>query len=148
MPKLGGKPDRSSANHSIVAVNQILTGFGEPGWDIVGDLPAGPSAPFENYHAFADIVLVVVGPAWRSAMTARRLLPMVAPGQQAVIVANRWRAEPDHPGLNPATRIPFDTDVADAERAGVAPIDHAPESPAIRAISDLADQLVSQEVLV
>lgn len=148
MGKLGDTLDRSAVHRSVGPVREVLLGLDEPGWDIVGDLSAGPSAPFENFHDFADIVMLVLGPTWRSAMTVRRLLPMVRPGQQSMIVANRWGHEPDHPGMEPSVRIPFDPAVADAERRGLSPIDQVPDSPAIAAISVFVDELVSQEVPV
>src|SRR5262249_51239595 len=109
---------------------------------------AGPTTPFERYHAFSDDVVVVVGPAWRSAMTARRLLPMVGEGRTTTIVANRFRDEPDHPRLSPHIRIPFDADVAEAERQGLAPIDERPDSPTIKAIEQVVDRFVSSRLEV
>ncbi|MBW3643768.1 MAG: hypothetical protein KY447_12735 [Actinobacteria bacterium] len=146
MGKIGGL-DKSAPKKSAVALGQVLLGFREPGWDVVADLEAGPTTPFEGYHAFADDVVVAVGPAWRSAMTARRLLPMVG-RRNPVVVANRFSDEPDHPGLAPRIRIPFDPEVAEAERQGLSPLDACPDSPAVRAIARLADHLVnaSQEV--
>jgi len=138
-----GDTDKTAPKHTLVALLEVLLGFGDPGWDVVGDLEAGPTTPFERYHAFADRVVVVVGPAWRSAMTARRLLPLVS-DVPTVIVANRFRDEPDHPGLAPAVRVPFDADAGEAERAGLAPIDCCPDSPAMIAIAALADHLTSQ----
>ncbi len=144
-----GDPEKTAPKHTLIALLEVLLGFGDPHWDVVGDLEAGPTTPFERYHAFADRVVVVVGPAWRSAMTARRLLPLVS-DVPTVIVANRFRDEPDHPGLAPAVRVPFDPDAGAAERAGLAPLDCCPDSPAIAAIGALADHLTSsthQEVL-
>ncbi len=141
-----GTSDKAAAKQSVVAMIHLLLGLGEPGWDVVADLEAGPTTPFERYHAFADDVAVVVGPAWRSAMTARRLLPMVGEGRNPVVVANRFADEPDHPGLAPAIRIPFDPDLAEAERQGLAPLDACPDSPAIAAIARLADRFLAQEV--
>jgi CO dehydrogenase maturation factor len=139
-----GEADKTSAKRTVVAVVQVLLGFGEPEWDVIGDLEAGPTTPFERYHAFSDEVVVVVGPAWRSAMTARRLLPMVGEGRSTTIVANRFRNEPDHPGLAPHVRIPFDADVAEAERRGLSPLDECPDSPTIKAIEQVVDLFVSQ----
>ncbi len=132
--------DKTAPKQTLVALLEILLGFGDPAWDVVGDLEAGPTTPFERYHAFADRVMVVVGPAWRSAMTARRLLPLVA-DVPTLVVANRFRDEPDHPGLAPAVRIPEDAAVARAERLGLAPLDECPDSPAIAAVRELADLL-------
>ncbi|MGQ0521577.1 MAG: nucleotide-binding protein [Actinomycetota bacterium] len=138
-------PEKQMPKQTVAAVRQILDGFGEPDWDVVGDMEAGPTTPFERYHSFADRVLVVVGPAWRSALTARRLLPIVG-DVPTVIVANRFRDEPDHPDLEPAVRIPFDEEVARAERLGLAPLDECPDSPAVRAVTELAESFLPQEV--
>lgn len=138
-----GDPAEQRARRSVVALRQVLGGFAEPGWDLVGDLEAGPTTPFERYHAFADQVVVVVGPAWRSALTARRLLPMVT-GLPTVIVANRFRDEPDHEGLHPAVRVPYDPAVVEAERAGLAPLDEDPDSPAMQACADLVTLLTTR----
>ncbi len=139
-----GEIDKESAKRTVVAMIQTLLGFGEPEWDVIGDLEAGPTTPFERYHAFADDVVVVVGPAWRSGMTARRLLPMVGEGRSTTIVANRFRDEPDHPGLAPHIRIPFDDEVAEAERLGLSPIDECPDSPTVKAIEQVVELFVSQ----
>ena len=141
-----GTPEKTAAKQSVAALVHLLLGIGEPDWDVIADLEAGPTTPFERYHAFSDDVVVVVGPAWRSGMTARRLLPMVGEGRNAVVVANRFADEPDHPGLAPAIRIPFDPDLAEAERQGRAPLDACPDSPAIAAIAQLADRFLAQEV--
>ena len=140
-----GRPaiDKDKARMSVAAVRQILMGFADPRCDVIADLEAGPTTPFENYHEFADDVVVVVGPAWRSAMTARRLIPMVG-DRRLTIVANRWRDEPDHPGLAPAIRVPDDPALTQAEREGRSPFEACPDSPAIQAIGRLADLLVAQ----
>ena len=75
-------------------------------------------------------------------MTARRLLPVIG-AMPTMVVANRWRGADDHAGLAPAVRIPFDPAVIEAERLGLAPLDHCPGSPAVSAIEDLADQLTT-----
>jgi hypothetical protein len=62
------------------------------------------------------------------------------------IVGNRFRDEPDHPGLAPVIRIPFDPDLAEAERQGLSPLDACPDSPAIAAIARLAELFLDQEV--
>ncbi|MGH9154345.1 MAG: hypothetical protein ACRD1K_00470 [Acidimicrobiales bacterium] len=138
-----GDPAEQRTRRSVVALRQVLGGFAEPGWDLVGDLEAGPTTPFERYHSFADQIVLVVGPAWRSALTARRLLPIVA-GMPTIIVANRFRDEPDHPGLTPVVRVPFDPAVARAEEAGLAPLDEAPGSPAMAACAQLVELLTAE----
>jgi len=139
--------DKAAAKQSVAALVHLLLGMGEPDWDVIADLEAGPTTPFERYHAFSEDVVVVTGPAWRSAMTARRLLPMVE-DRNLTVVANRFRDEPDHPGLAARFRIPFDPDLAEAERQGLAPLDACPDSPAIAEISRLAALFANQEVPV
>lgn len=139
--------EKSAAKRSVAALVHLLLGIGEPDWDVIADLEAGPTTPFERYHAFSEDVVVVVGPAWRSAMTARRLLPMVE-DRRLTIVSNRFRDEPDHPGLAARIRIPFDEEVAEAERQGLSPLEACPDSPAIAAISRLAALFTNQEVPV
>lgn len=140
-----GTTDKTHTRQSVVALLHVLLGFTDPEWHVIADMEAGPTTPFERYHAFAEEVLVVVGPAWRSGMTARRLLPMVGE-RTTTIVANRFRDEPDHPGLEPSIRIPFDPDLAKAERHGRPPIEACPDSPAIAKIAQLAGRLAQQEV--
>jgi CO dehydrogenase maturation factor len=135
-------PEKQAARQTMIAVLQILRGFADPEWDVIADLEAGPTTPFEGYHTFAERVLVVVGPEWRSALTARRLLPVIG-AISTTVVANRWRGADDHAGLVPAVRIPFDPAVVEAERLGRAPLDHCPGSPAMSVIEDLADQLTT-----
>jgi len=139
--------DKSAAKQSVAPLVHLLLNLGEPDWDVIADLEAGPTTPFERYHAFSEDVVVVVGPAWRSAMTARRLLPMVE-SRRLTVVSNRFRDEPDHPGLQARIRIPFDPDLAQAEREGLSPLDACPDSPAIAAISRLAALYMNQEVPV
>jgi len=64
------------------------------------------------------------------------------------VVSNRFRDEPDHPGLTARIRIPFDPDLAQAEREGLSPLDACPDSPSIAAITRLAALYVNQEVPV
>lgn len=86
-------------------------------------------------------------PTWVSAMTVRRLLPILD-RTDTLVVANQVQGRPDHPGLSPVARIPFDPAVADAERRGLAPLDACPDSPTVAAIAGLADALTTQEVTV
>jgi CO dehydrogenase maturation factor len=143
----GAGADKAAAKQSVAALVHLLLGIGEPDWDVIADLEAGPTTPFERYHAFSEDVVVVVGPAWRSAMTARRLLPMVE-DRRLTLVSNRFRDEPDHPGLAARVRIPFDPELAEVERQGLSPVDACPDSPAVVAITRLAALFMNQEVPV
>ncbi len=136
--------DKTAAKRSVPAMTEVLLGFCAPDVDLVVDLEAGLTTPFERYHSFADTVVVVVGPAWKSALTARRLLPMVGE-RDTIVVANRVGDEPHHPGLAPRVRVPFDPCVVHAERQGRAPMDACPTSPAMRAVGTLGDVLLTKE---
>lgn len=142
-----GNIDKDAPKRTVVALCELIADFGEPGWDVIGDLEAGPTTPFEHYHAFADRAVVVMTPTWVSAMTVRRLLPILD-RTDTLVVANQVQGQPDHPGLTPVARIPFDPAVADAERRGLAPLDACPDSPTVAAIARLADVLTTQEVTV
>ncbi len=136
--------DKSEAKRSLGAMTELLLGLGAPDLDVLVDLEAGLTTPFEGYHSFADTAMVVVGPAWKSALTARRLLPMV--GERAtIVVGNRFGDEPDHAGLVPTVRVPFDPCVLHAERQGRAPMDACPTSPAVHAVAALGNAVLNRE---
>ncbi len=141
-----GKIDRPNhlVSHSLGAVRQIV-GEADSSWDVIGDLEAGTTTPYEGYSSFAQRLVLVVTPAWKSALAARRLAGLF-PGLPYIVVASKFTGESDHEGLAPDVRIPFDRDVADAERRGLAPLDACPDSPVIGAIETLAGLLVREEV--
>ncbi|HUP69597.1 MAG TPA: hypothetical protein VM142_07240 [Acidimicrobiales bacterium] len=137
-------PEKQGPRRTVAATLQVLRGFGDAGWDVIGDLEAGLTTPFERYHDFADHVLVIVGPEWRSALAARRLLGLIGDGIRVSIVANRHDKHDtvDHRGLTPRWRVPLDPSVAEAERLGVAPLDHCPGSPALQALDSVMTSLL------
>jgi len=139
--------DKVWCKRSVAAVIGVLRGFGDPGWDLIGDLEGGPTTPFERYHSFADLVIVVVGPSWVSTLTARRLLGLVD-DLPTLIVANRVEPGCAIADLSSVLRIPPDSAVAEAERLGLAPFDYCPDAPAVTAIGDLADILTREDVKV
>ena len=57
-----GRPasDKELAKRSVAAIRQIIQGFGAPDVDVIADLEAGPTTPFEGYHDFSTDVVVVV----------------------------------------------------------------------------------------
>lgn len=140
-----GKIDESkqAVQRSIGAVHQIVRGFDEPGWDILGDLEAGTTTPLEGYAAFADRVLVVITPGWTAGLTAQRLFPILGDAPR-LIVGSRF-TNGAHPHLIPDVHIPYDPSVAEADHLGAAPLDHRPDAPAVRAIEALVDRLIAEE---
>jgi CO dehydrogenase maturation factor len=115
-------------------------------WDIVGDLEAGTTTPYEGYASFAEQLVVVVTPSWRSGLAGRRLCGLF-PDHPVTVIGSQFRGESDHQGLPAALRIPFDPAVRAAEQRGEAPLDACPESPVVEAINHLADMLLRTEAL-
>jgi len=100
-----------------------------------------------------DVMLVVVEPNYKSLETVRKIQPLADElgVPELRVVANKVRTDrdlevvedycADH-GLDIAAVVPFDDDVRRAEMDGSAPVDDAPDSSAVAAIRDLADDLV------
>jgi CO dehydrogenase maturation factor len=118
-------------------------------WTIIGDLPAGPRQVAYRWAPYADTFVLMVEPSWKSALTARRIIAILrsTPGADVLPVASKvtdpgdLRAIEEMLGEPVVTAIPADRAVAVAERAGKAPIDYAPQAPAVRAIEAFAATL-------
>ncbi|MDQ6605283.1 MAG: hypothetical protein M3Z06_01890 [Actinomycetota bacterium] len=118
-------------------------------WTIIGDLPAGPRQVAYRWAPYADTFVLVVEPSWKSALTARRIATILrsTPGATVLPVASKVTGAGDRRAVEKmlgepvVLAIPADRAVGIAERAGLAPIDHAPRSPAMRAIETLAETL-------
>ena len=118
------------------------------------DTEASPEHLSRGTAAYADAMLIVVEPYYKSLETGRRMALLgkdLGLGRVA-LVANKMRDERDHAavaefaaanGLEVAAAIPFDERMPEAERAGVAPLDHAPDAAAVAAIGELARGMVS-----
>jgi len=122
-------------------------------WAIVGDLPAGPRQLAYRWAPYADTFLVVVEPSWKSVLTARRIFTILRAESRAAALAvasktadsAEVRLVEKRLGEPLAGAIPIDEAVAVAERAGVAPIDRTPCSPAVEAVEALADRLATAD---
>lgn len=117
---------------------------------VVGDLEAGTGTVLRLTEGLVDVVLVVAQPtakaldvAGRAARTAARR------GIPVVVLANRVRDEEDAAAVRAAlgeheiVTIPDDPGVLEADRQGLAPIDVAPEGPAVRALVEVARGLAA-----
>ena len=119
------------------------------------DTEASPEHLSRGTTRHADVMLCVVEPYYKSLETGRRMaalavdlgLPRVA------LVANKIRDEHEHEAvvafagrneLEIAAFIPFDEQLPAAERAERAPLDFAPDAPAVRAIAELAEAVVAR----
>ncbi len=98
-----------------------------------------------------DHLLIVAEAYFKSMETARRYHHLASDlGIPRIeIVGNKVRPGDDEiieefcstHGFELATCVPFDDAFIQAERRGMAPIDHAPDSVGVVAISELADRL-------
>ncbi len=118
------------------------------------DTEASPEHLSRGTTMYAETMLCVVEPYYKSLETGRRMaalgvdlgLPRIA------LVANKIRDEreleavstfAERNNLEIAGVIPFDAALPDAERAESSPLDFAPDSPAVRAITELAERVVA-----
>lgn len=131
-----------------LAFLQIVRDLPEDRWNVVGDLPGGTRQAFTGWGNFAQTVLIVVEPTAKSLLSAKRLTRMVdieGGPDKVVAVASKVRQAGDaemigrRTGLEVVAEVPWDEAFAQAERDGKAPIDAAPESPAVRAVESLVD---------
>lgn len=119
-------------------------------WVILGDLPAGPRQTAFDWAPYADRFVLVVEPTWQSMLTARRIIRIASAKRDGVefsLVVNKatGAADAERVGaflaLPVAQSVPADEGVRSAELRGVALLDHAPDSPAVRAVERLAEHL-------
>ncbi|MEO7518006.1 MAG: hypothetical protein ABIY58_04525, partial [Acidimicrobiales bacterium] len=124
----------------------------EDRWALVGDLPGGMRQPFFGWGDFAHTIFIVVEPTVKSMRAGRRLARLALtekPPAVIAVVANKVREEGDvarvaeATGLPVVASVPWDEALAAAEQAGRAPIDEAPDSPAVQAIAALVDQVMA-----
>lgn len=143
----------SSSMRSQMAFRQIVAELPDDRWDVIGDLPGGTRQPFFGWGRFARTVVIVAEPTAASLLSARRLtrlaLDRAAP-ERLVAVASKVRAAGDadmvaeRTGLEVIGSVPWDPTFAGAEQRGMAPIDGAPDCPAVSAVQSLVDQFLGE----
>ncbi len=138
-----------------MAFRHIINDLPEDRWHLVGDLAGGTRQAFAGWGTYAQTFLIVVEATAKSLLSARRLARLAQSedrSRQVVAVANRVREPGDvqvierRTGLEVVGAVPWDEGLAAAERAGRAPIDEARESPAVRAIESMVDELMKERV--
>lgn len=127
---------------SLFGVRELVRALAPDRWDVVCDIDAATAVSCGRHVVFAERLLLVATPSRVSALTVRRLIDLLA-GVPMDVVESMWRDEPDHDGLDPLVRIPFDDAVGAADRRGVALVDHAPGSAAVACLDELAALLVA-----
>jgi CO dehydrogenase maturation factor len=148
-PLEGMEPIMGSVNAFYRVVHRLAGARAFADWALVGDLPAGPRQVAFGWAPYADIFVAVVQPTAQSALAARRVarVARMREGARAVFVANRVTGPADvrHVeelvGESVLAAVPADEGVARAERLGIAPLDHAPASPAVAEIERLVAAL-------
>ena len=120
--------------------------------DVVMDMEAGLEHLSRGTGRHVDVMVAVVEPYYRALETGRRVVELARElgTDRIVAVPNKVRDDGDRKavgdylqaqGIAALGEVPFDGSLLDAERAGLAPIDHDPESPAVRAIGEVLTAL-------
>lgn len=117
---------------------------------MIADFEAGIGTLTRMGDGGVDVVLVVVEPTPKSLEVGRRAAGLVRERAlgRLVIVANRVRGDGDLEMVLAAfpddevVPVPDDLRIVEADRLGVAPLDLAPDAPAVRALVALAGSLV------
>src|SRR5919199_2862958 len=116
------------------------------------DTEASPEHLSRGTARYADVMLTVVEPYYKSLETGRRMAALATDLglERVALLANKVRDEREldavrqfatSHGLEIAGVVPFDDQLPEAERAQRAPLDFAPESPAVKAIENLAQEV-------
>ncbi len=122
---------------------------------IVVDMEAGLEHLSRGTGRHVSRLVAVLEPYYRSMETARNVVSLATELGigDVVVVANKVRDEGDRGAIKDFCRahgmrlvgeVPYDGSLADVERSGGAPIDAAPESPAVGAITGLAGTLFDE----
>jgi CO dehydrogenase maturation factor len=116
---------------------------------VIADFEAGVGTLTRLGEQRVDTVLVVVEATPKSIEVGLRAIELARERKlnEVVIIANRVRGEEDiekiraaFPGVE-VVPVPEDPAIREADRRGVAPVDHAPDAPAVRALVSLAEKL-------
>jgi CO dehydrogenase maturation factor len=133
-------------------VRRIIEAASDEDRDVcILDTEASPEHLSRGTASYADIMLAVVEPYFKSLETGRRMAALANDLglERVALVANKIRDEREleavrtfaaNHDLEIAAAIPFDESFALAERAGIAPLDFNPDSPAIGPIGELAEK--------
>ena len=150
------KGDPKNLWRSQIAFRFIVNKLPPGRWNVVGDLPGGTRQAFTGWGNWAQTVLIVVEPTAKSLLSGRRLARMAdldpENPKRVVAVASKVREEDDvemiakGTGLEIIASVPWDEELAEAERRQLAPIDFAPDCAAVRAVESLVERLSEEKV--
>ena len=133
-------------------VRRIIEAASDKDRDVcILDTEASPEHLSRGTASYADAMLAVVEPYFKSLETGRRMAALATDLglDRVALLANKLRDEDDleavrdyaeRHGLEFGGGVPFDAGFPAAEHAGLAPLDHMPDSPAIRAIDEIGQR--------
>src|SRR5215210_6217920 len=116
------------------------------------DTEASPEHLSRGTARYADTMLTVVEPYFKSMETGRRMTALAQDLglKRVALIANKIRDDGERAaveefaaerGIDIAAVIPYDERLPEAERARAAPLDYAPDGAAVAAIRKLAESL-------
>lgn len=116
---------------------------------VVADFEAGVGTLTRLSEQHVDTVLIVVEPTPKSLEVGSRARALATDKSvsRVVVIANRVRDDADLQTVRAAfpdceiVAVPDDPKIVEADRLGVAPIDLAPDAPAVVALVALANDL-------
>jgi CO dehydrogenase maturation factor len=135
-------------------VRTLIESAGEGDRDMtILDTEASPEHLTRGTAKYADVMVTVVEPYYKSLETGRRMAALANDLglERVVLVANKIRDEREleavrefahKHGLELAGTVPFDDHLPEAERAEKAPLDLDPKAPAVAAIGEFTGRLV------
>lgn len=128
----------------------------EAGRVVIADFEAGVGTMSRTDAKLIDCAIVVIEPYMKAIETGRRLIEMIRSneGNRILVVANKIRDGDDLEliqskleGLDIDVAVPEDPEVAEADLAGESPVDRNPDSPAVKAIRELAAKVSPVEAV-
>ncbi len=134
-------------------VRSVIEVVGEAAEDVcILDTEASPEHLSRGTARYADAMLTIVEPYFKSLETGRRMSALARDLglEHVALVANKVRDERELEAvrefasrheLEIAGVVPYDATLPEAERAGIAPLDYAPGAPAVCAIGELARRM-------
>jgi len=135
------------------AVSAVLADLGEsPGTLTVVDLEASPEHLSRGTARFADLLVLVTEPYYRSLEATRRLADLSAelPATRTVVVVNKVRSSADGQAvaefcdrhyLISLGEVPFSDAVVDADRAALPLLDADNDGPVATAVARILDAI-------
>jgi CO dehydrogenase maturation factor len=135
-------------------VRSLVEVAGDAGEDVcILDTEASPEHLSRGTARYADGMFAVVEPYYKSLETGRRLAVLAKDLglERVALIANKIRDEHElaavrefaaQYALEVVGVIPYDEALPEAERAQQAPLDFAPDAPAVQAIGALAQDVV------